>query len=121
MRALNTSKEKFRNGFERYAESNGFTLNPDKKVVDTLLDGMLWNKEEYGYQYCPCRAVTGDKGKDSKLVCPCVYIQEEVERMGRCWCGLFVTADSKFKTTFTEQEMQEWYQIWDKVEKRIKS
>jgi len=121
VKVLNKSKEKLRDGFKRYAESQGFTFNPDEKVVDTLLDGMLWNKKEYGYQYCPCRAVSGDKGKDVKLVCPCVYIHEEVERMGRCWCGLFVNADSKFKETFREQEMQEWYQIWSNVDKRIKS
>ena len=115
------SKEKLRNKFARYAESQGFTLNPDKKVVETLLDGMLWNKEEYGRQYCPCRAITGNKGKDGKIVCPCVYLSEEVKGMGRCWCGLFVNIDSKFKVTFTEQEMQEWHQIWNKVDRRIKS
>lgn len=118
---MNTRKEKLLYGFKRYAESQGFTLNSDEEVVDMLLDGMLWNKEEYGFQYCPCRAVTGDKEKDGKLVCPCVYIHEEVERMGRCWCGFFVNTDSKFKKTFTEHEMQDWYQIWNKVEDRNKS
>lgn len=76
----------------RYAESQGFEINPDRKIVEFVLAGLLYNEQRFGYRYCPCRAITGDQEQDRKIVCPCAYHKDEIERAGRCLCGLFVKA-----------------------------
>jgi len=75
---------------EKYAESSGFKINPDKKVVDGILKGLLINKENKGEIYCPCRRVTGNKEEDKKIICPCIFNKQEIKEKGRCHCGLFV-------------------------------
>ena len=65
-------------------------LNPDKKIVDGIMKGLAENKEKYGARYCPCRRVTGDKEIDAKIICPCIYSKDEIEKDGHCFCNLFV-------------------------------
>jgi len=76
---------------ERYAESQNFKLNLDKKITESIIRGLLANEKKFGYRYCPCRAVTGDKQMDRKIICPCVFHKDEIKRMGHCLCGLFVS------------------------------
>ena len=76
--------------YKKYAEENGFKLNPNEKIVDGIIAGLKRNEEKYGERYCPCRRVTGDKETDKKIICPCVYHKEEIEKDGRCHCNLFV-------------------------------
>lgn len=75
---------------KKYAEEARFKLNPDKRILSLLIKGLAMNKLRYGDFYCPCRRVTGDPEKDKLIVCPCVYHEEEIEKYGRCHCGLFV-------------------------------
>ncbi len=75
---------------KKYADSVGIALNPDEKIVDTIIKGLLRNKEVKGNIYCPCRLVTGNKEKDKEIVCPCVYHRGEIELQGKCHCQLFV-------------------------------
>jgi len=44
--------------FSEYAKNNGIRLNPDKKSVERIIDGLLKNEEKYGAKYCPCRRVS---------------------------------------------------------------
>jgi len=67
-----------------------YKLNPDKKVVDEIMQGLAENQKKYGKRYCPCRRVTGDVEQDAKIICPCVYSKDEIEKDGKCFCGLFV-------------------------------
>ncbi len=76
--------------YQDYAQKNGFHINPDKKVVNFLINALIERKKKYGERYCPCRVITGDKEKDKKIICPCVYHKEEIEKQGHCHCGLFV-------------------------------
>ena len=82
--------EKIAKGFEMYAKSRGFRLNPDRKVVEMIIKGLLANEKKHGARYCPCRVVTGDKEEDRKIICPCVYHLDELNEMGHCHCNLFV-------------------------------
>lgn len=75
---------------ENYAKSNGFRLNPDKKEVERVINGLLANKEKHGAKYCPCRRITGNKEEDSKKICPCFWHKDEIEKDGHCFCRLFV-------------------------------
>ena len=76
----------------KYAELQDFRLNPDANAVITVLKGMLENEKRYGYRYCPCRPITGDKGIDALKICPCKWHKDEIKQMGHCFCELFAGA-----------------------------
>ena len=76
--------------YDNYAKSKGFRLNPDKPTVERVVKGLFANEKKYGYKYCPCRRVSGDKEEDSKKICPCVWHKEEIENDGHCLCNLYV-------------------------------
>lgn len=76
---------------KRYAKSQGFKLNPDKKIVDTTIKGLVANERKYGFRYCPCRMVTGIPERDKDIICPCAFHKTEIKNLGHCLCGLFVS------------------------------
>jgi ferredoxin-thioredoxin reductase catalytic subunit len=77
---------------KQHADENGFLLNPDSRLVDALVTGLLKNEEKHGpgKRYCPCRPVTGNDEQDKNIICPCIYHRDELKRDGKCHCGLFV-------------------------------
>ncbi|MBL7169940.1 MAG: ferredoxin:thioredoxin reductase [Candidatus Aenigmarchaeota archaeon] len=75
---------------EDHAKKNGFRLNPDKKMIEVTIKGLIRNKEKFGEMYCPCRRVKGKPELDKKIICPCVYHKKEIEGQGHCHCFLFV-------------------------------
>ena len=81
--------EKERKIAEAYAKSKGFMLNPNKKDLDLILEGLEKNREKHGVPYCPCRVITNDKEKDREIICPCVFHRGEIEINGYCLCRLF--------------------------------
>ena len=82
--------EELRKDAEEYARKAEIKLNPDKKIVETVIKGLFKNKQVHGEVYCPCRVVTGDKEKDKEIICPCVFDKREIELDGHCKCFLFV-------------------------------
>lgn len=63
----------------------------DAESVQLLAVGEIENDKNKGLKYCPCRATTGVREKDLKLICPCnFYAQQTWKEYGECWCGLFV-------------------------------
>ena len=83
------NKEELLSHLQEIAEKEGIMLNPDENVLNSLLDALMRNKELKGEFYCPCRIPTGDKEEDKKIICPCIYHKEDVEREGHCHCFLF--------------------------------
>ncbi len=75
--------------YQQYAEKNGLKLNPDREIIERLIRGLLGNEKKYGQRYCPCRRVTGNEKEDRPKICPCQWHREEIEKSGRCFCGLF--------------------------------
>ena len=73
-----------------YAKKNGFQLNPNQEIVKRLVRGLLENEKKHGARYCPCRRITENKEEDKPKICPCQWHKEEIEKQGRCLCGLFV-------------------------------
>ena len=78
---------------EKYADVAGLALNPDKERVNQLIKGLMANERKWGFRYCPCRVVTGDKKKDAKNICPCYWHKKELEQQGHCLCKLFFTKE----------------------------
>lgn len=82
--------EELKKDFEAYAKEQGIKLNPDKKIADGIIKGLLKNKKKYGQLYCPCRIKSGNKEEDEKIICPCVFSLVEIREKGKCHCGMFV-------------------------------
>ena len=94
---VKAEKARIRARLERYAERANFRLNPDSARVEEVIEGLIRRKQKYGYAYCPCRIVTGDKAKDVKTICPCAYHKEEIAERGTCVCELFVKKERESK------------------------
>ena len=75
----------------RYAQSQGFQLNKDKKMVLEILAGLLENERRYGHRSCPCRLASGVREEDRDIICPCVYSRPDIAEYGSCFCGLYVS------------------------------
>ena len=88
------NKEQIRKMCEQYAAQKRdiLKLNPDEKIVDMIITGLLKNEEKHGFIYCPCRPVTGNKEEDIPKICPCDWHLDEIKKDGKCLCKLFVKA-----------------------------
>ena len=78
---------------DKTAKAGGYFLNPDKDFVLDLCEGLLKNKERYGYMACPCRLASGTKEEDLDIICRCDYRDSDIERYGACYCGLYVSKE----------------------------
>ena len=74
-------------------EKRGYYFNKDKKKVFELLEGLLINKDRYGYMCCPCRLAADDREWDKDIICPCVYREPDVKEYGSCYCNLYVSTE----------------------------
>jgi ferredoxin-thioredoxin reductase catalytic chain len=74
-------------------EKQGYFFNKDHALVLELLNGLLVNKERYGYMGCPCRLASGDRERDKDIICPCVYRTPDVQEYGSCYCNLYVSKE----------------------------
>lgn len=85
------SLEELKSWLERTALSHQYIVNPDKRIVDSILKGLSVNEKRFGYKSCPCRLAAGKYQLDCDIVCPCTYCDWDLDTYGRCFCGLFVT------------------------------
>jgi len=81
--------ESLKRSCEEYAESVDINLQPNEKILDGVLNGLLKKKEKFGDIHCSCRVSTGDSKKDAEITCPCVFHRGEIEIEGHCKCNLF--------------------------------
>lgn len=72
-------------------QRKGLLFNNDKKKTLELLNGLLLNKQRYGYMSCPCRLASGELENDRDIICPCDYCQDDIEEYGSCYCSLYVS------------------------------
>ena len=78
---------------KKVQEPKGYFFNCDMEKVFELLEGLLVNKERYGYMACPCRLASGSREKDRDIICPCEYRTPDVEEYGSCYCSLYVSKE----------------------------
>jgi ferredoxin-thioredoxin reductase catalytic chain len=86
---LEQEKEKVRKFTSRYCELSGYKLNPDAKMAEMVIEGLAKNRVKKGFQYCPCRPLSGDQEQDKLKICPCKWHQDEIAQDGHCHCQLF--------------------------------
>lgn len=72
-------------------EPRGFFFNKDRELVLDLLNGLLINRERYGYMSCPCRLAADDRQRDQDIICPCAYREQDIAEYGSCYCALYVS------------------------------
>jgi len=72
-----------------YADSKGFSLNPNEKQLSMVVSALDKIRAEKGKPFCPCRVLTGNALEDEKNVCPCAFHLEELKQDGHCKCRLF--------------------------------
>jgi len=80
-----------REELRRRAERAGYHLNPDEEFTNELVDGLLRNRDRYGYLACPCRLASGDRAQDLDITCPCDYRDADLLEFGSCYCALYVS------------------------------
>ena len=85
--------EKLYEMLKKLQEPKGYFFNRDKDRVFELLQGLIVNKERYGYMACPCRLASAERELDKDIICPCVYRAPDVEEYGSCYCNLYVSKD----------------------------
>jgi ferredoxin-thioredoxin reductase catalytic subunit len=85
--------EKLYEMLRKVQEPKGYYFNIDKERTFELLEGLLQNKERFGYMVCPCRLASGDREWDKDIICPCVYREADVEEYGSCYCNLYVSPE----------------------------
>ena len=85
--------EKLYEMLRKVQEPKGYYFSNDKERTLELLEGLLQNKERYGFMACPCRLASGDREWDKDIICPCVYREPDVEEYGSCYCNLYVSQE----------------------------
>lgn len=75
-------------------EKKGYYFNPNRDWTLDVLDGILINKERYGYGSCPCRLATGQRESDKEIICPCAFREEDVAKYDRCYCQLYLSREA---------------------------
>ena len=78
---------------EQYAEKKNYAVNPNKMIATNL---KIWLSEMegiYSKRFCPCFDPSGGKENDKAMICPCKYIDDEIEEYGTCHCALFGKKD----------------------------
>ena len=78
---------------KKIQEAKGYFFNRDMDKTMFLIEGLITNRERYGYMCCPCRLAKEDVDADRDIICPCVYREPDVKEFGSCYCGLYVSTE----------------------------
>ena len=82
-------EQRVREWAESYAAEHNWILNPDDKQRVAVIKGLARNTEKFGSAFCPCRIRSGDPEQDTRIICPCIYHQDELDQAGHCTCNFF--------------------------------
>ncbi len=88
-----TEAQKLYERLKPLQEKKGYFFNEDIDLTMGLLEGLLTNKERYGFFCCPCRLASGDREQDHDICCPCDYREPDVAEFGSCYCSLYVSKE----------------------------
>ncbi len=77
----------------QFAEKKGFRINPHWMFYTNLKIWITESQQAFGKRYCPCFEPSGSEKLNGKLLCPCQFVETEVEERGTCHCVLFGRGD----------------------------
>lgn len=77
----------------KVAGNKGYSINPHWMFYTNLKLWLVESEQLFGKRYCPCFEPTGDPDFDKKLICPCKFMDEEIDERGTCHCTLFGKKD----------------------------
>ena len=77
----------------KYAAQKHYALNPSWMMSTNLEIWLSEMEATFGKRYCPCFEPSGDAALDKRMLCPCEFIEDEIEEYGSCHCALFGRAD----------------------------
>jgi ferredoxin-thioredoxin reductase catalytic chain len=78
---------------QKVNEPKGYLFNKNHELTLGLLEGLLTNKDRYGYMCCPCRLASSNREIDKDIICPCDYREGDVAKYGSCYCNLYVSKE----------------------------
>jgi ferredoxin-thioredoxin reductase catalytic subunit len=84
------TKEGMKEYIGMVCKQNNWIVNTDEETFEDLVDGLVENKKNYGYQSCPCRLAAGNRDLDRDLICPCDYAPPDIEEFKTCYCNLYM-------------------------------
>jgi len=73
----------------KYAAKNGYEVNPSAMMSTQLKIWLSEMEETYDKRLCPCFEPSGDRKLDRAMICPCTFMDAEIEEYGTCHCSLF--------------------------------
>jgi ferredoxin-thioredoxin reductase catalytic chain len=81
---------------ENYAKSTDTYFCMDLEVTNSVIQGLVVNKEQFGAPLCPCRYYDNKEDEISLAYwnCPCVPMRERKE----CHCMLFLKKNNEFSS-----------------------
>ena len=74
---------------DKYAAKNGYEVNPSWMMRTNLKIWLSEMEETYDKRLCPCFEPSGDRKLDRAMICPCKFMDAEIEEYGTCHCSLF--------------------------------
>jgi len=74
---------------DKYAAKNGYAVNPNPMMNTHLKIWLSEMEETFGKRLCPCFEPSGDPKLDRAMICPCKFMDAEIEEYGTCHCSLF--------------------------------
>ena len=77
-----TEEDEMRAWAEEYAKKNGWVLNPDKKILDTVIRGLVRNRKKFGEQVLPVPAPVRGQGERPDDHLP-MHLPQSRDRTGR--------------------------------------
>jgi len=78
---------------EKYVAKKGYAINPNWMMSANLSIWLTEMEDAFGKRYCPCFEPSGNAELDKKMLCPCKFIDDEIEEYGTCHCALFGAGD----------------------------
>ena len=85
---------------KKYAQKKGYKFNPHWMFYTNLKIWIAESEKTFGSRYCPCFEPGENSEFNRTLLCPCKYVEEEIQKHGTCHCVLFGSGeltDDKFK------------------------
>lgn len=78
---------------KKFAKKNGYSVNPHFMFFMNLRQWLIESEQSFGKRYCPCFEPSSDENLNRAMICPCEYIDADIEQKGTCHCTLFGRKD----------------------------